>query len=240
MKKVFAIIPARSGSKGVPNKNIRELKGRSLLEWSIKACQKTKSINQIFLSTDSENYRELGIKCGAKAPFLRPEEISNDKSTDYEMVKHFLDFLSKKGENPDYLVHIRPTTPLRDPIIIDKAILTFLKNTQFTALRSVHLMSESAHKTFEISIDGALKPIFSEKTDLDFFNKPRQSFPNTYVANGYVDVLSCKFINESNCFHGDKVLPFLTPTTSEVDSEEDFDYLNYLIDQNPNLIKKLF
>ena len=97
MYKVFAIIPARSGSKGVPNKNIRNLKGHSLIEWSIKACQKSRLINEIYLSTDSEEYRKLGISLGAKAPFLRPKEISQDNSTDYEMIKHFLDWLKEKN-----------------------------------------------------------------------------------------------------------------------------------------------
>ena len=225
-KKVFAIIPARSGSKGVPNKNIRELKGHTLLEWSIKACQKSKFIDQIFLSTDSSEYRDL--------------EISKDTSTDYEMVDHFLNFLTENGDIPDYLVHIRPTTPLRDPRIIDEAILSFLTKPQSTALRSVHLMNESAHKTFEIAMNGILKPIFSEETDLDHFNKPRQTFPNTYVANGYVDVLSCKYIKESKCFHGNKVMPFLTPNTSEIDSEEDFVYSKFLIEQNPEIFNNLF
>ncbi len=241
MTNVFAIIPARSGSKGVPNKNIRILKGHSLLEWSISACKKSKLINEIFVSTDSKKYKELAIRAGAKAPFLRPKEFSGDNSTDFEMIAHFLEWLSNKNKIlPEYLVHIRPTTPLREPNIIDKAIEYIVNNPQATALRSVHLMSESAYKTFEITNEGILRQLGSSNSQLDEANKPRQQYPNTYVANGYVDVLKTSYILESSTIHGNLVLPFLTPLTTEVDSEEDFNYLNYLIDQEANIIKKLF
>jgi len=216
---ILALIPARSGSKGVPNKNIRDLKGHSLLDWSITACKKSKLINNIFVSTDSADYQKISIELGACVPFLRPKEISSDTSTDYEMIIHFLEWLLKNKIAPDLLVHIRPTTPIRNPEIIDEAITLFLKNKNKTALRSVHLMSESSYKTFEISKEGYLMPIFSDKQELDKVNKPRQMFPETYIANGYVDVLSPEFILKSNCIHGDQVIPFETPFTVEVDCE---------------------
>ncbi len=240
MVKILAVIPARSGSKGVPNKNIRKLKGHSLLDWSISACRKSKFINDIFVSTDSYEYQKISIMLGAFAPFLRPKELAADTSTDYEMVIHLLDWLSKYKSMPDLLVHIRPTTPLRDPEIIDKAINNFMKSENKTALRSVHIMSESSFKTFKISESGNLMPIFSEKPELDIANNPRQMFPDTYVANGYVDVLSPDFILKSGSIHGNRVMPFKTPCSVEVDCENDFLYLNYLVEKDPNILKKLF
>ena len=82
MSKVIALIPARSGSKGVPNKNTRLLGGHTLIAWSIMAVKKAKSIDRVIVSTDSEEYSQIAIQLGAEAPFLRPAEISGDQSTD--------------------------------------------------------------------------------------------------------------------------------------------------------------
>ena len=240
MVSIAAVIPARSGSKGVPNKNIRKGKGYPLLEWSIKACIKSKLIKNIYVSTDSQEYQNIAEKAGAKPPFLRPKELSSDTSSDYEMVMHLLNWLLENEQIPDYLVHIRPTTPIRDPDVIDKAITEFIHHPEASALRSVQKMSESAYKTFEITKKGNLKAVGSSSDDLDNSNKPRQLFPNTYLANGYVDILKTEFILKSGCIHGNLVIPFLTSNTVEIDCEDDFNYLNFLINQNPNIIKKLF
>ncbi len=157
MTKIIALIPARSGSKGVRNKNIRDLGGRSILEWSMAACFRSKLIEKTIVSTDSDDYATLARKFGAEAPFLRPAEISTDNSTDFEFIHHALTWLSENDKLPEYIVHIRPTTPFRNPELIDEAIRRFVNHEGATALRSVHLMSESAYKTFEISESSYLK-----------------------------------------------------------------------------------
>ena len=150
MSKVVALIPARSGSKGVINKNMREIHGKTLLQWSISACKKSKFIDKTIVSTDSVYYQNHAIKNGAAAPFLRPENISQDYSTDLEFILHALDWLQSNEELPKYIVHIRPTTPFRDPKLIDQAIEKFLNFQKATSLRSIHEMPESAYKTFEV------------------------------------------------------------------------------------------
>jgi len=241
MDKVIALIPARAGSKGVPNKNIRDLGGYPLIAWSIMAAKKSKLIDRVIVSTDSEKYSNLAIKFGAEVPFLRPPEISNDRSTDYECVAHALDWLSLNGGEPQYIVHIRPTTPLRNPLFIDLAIEAFERSFSYiTALRSAHEMSESAYKTFEITADGRFKRVGDEGTALDLANNARQQFPVTYEANGYVDVLSTKFIRDNRLLHGDWVLPFITPRVTEVDTEDDFLHLEYQIARMPEISMKLF
>ena len=145
MTKVLALIPARAGSKGVPDKNTRPLGGYPLLAWSIAACRKSKAIDRVIVSTDSPDYAALAREAGAEAPFLRPQEISGDLSTDYEFITHALDWLQEHGDMPDYVVHMRPTTPVRTPKIIDEAIEAFMKAPDASALRSVHEMPESAY-----------------------------------------------------------------------------------------------
>ena len=241
MSKVIALIPARSGSKGVANKNIRMLGGHPLLAWSIMAAIKSKKIDRVIVSTDSEDYAKLAIKLGAEAPFLRPPEISGDRSSDYDCIVHALDWLSLNGGEPQYIVHIRPTTPFRNVSFIDSAIEIFQNSPEkITALRSAHEMSESAYKTFEITEDGRFKRVGSESTALDLANNARQQFPSTYQANGYVDVLSVRFIRESGLIHGDCVLPFITPGVIEVDVEDDFLQLEYQLSRSTIIASQLF
>jgi N-acylneuraminate cytidylyltransferase len=237
---IFAFIPARSGSKGVPDKNVKLLGDHPLIEWSIAACKKAASINRIIVSTDSEEYAQISREAGAEVPFLRPVEIAGDRSTDYDFIEHALDWFSKNGGAPDYIVHIRPTTPFRDPLLIDKAVAAFISHPQATALRSVHPMSESAYKTFEIAPGGQLKRVASESTELDAANNARQQFPTTYNANGYVDVLSTAFIRKMHLIHGDHVLSFTTPMVNEVDTEEDFSILEMELQNHPEFATRLF
>ena len=235
--KVFALVTARSGSKGVPDKNIKKIGGHSLLDWSIKSSLKTQSISQVYLSTDSEIYATIGKECGALVPFLRPTELATDTANDLDVIKHFLNTLGKK---PDALIHIRPTTPFRDPIIVNDAIEKFFhKKTELTSLRSVHEMNESAYKSFEINGKGFLSTIGSVESG-DKANLPRQAFPKTYVANGYVDVLDPNYILKENKLHGDKIFAFQTPAVTEVDSFEDLEYLEWQITKQPQLLKNVF
>ena len=133
---IISVIPARSGSKGVPDKNIKLLAGKPLIAYSIAAAKKSKLINKIIVSTDSKKYANIAKKYGAEAPFLRPAELAGGKSTDYDWVNHLLNWLAtNEDNNPEYLVHLRPTTPLRDPEIIDNAIEELINNLEATVHR---------------------------------------------------------------------------------------------------------
>lgn len=232
----IALIPARSGSKGFPHKNIAKLGGFSLLHWSIIVCLKSKLIDRVFVSTDSDEYASLAKKCGAEAPFLRPKNISRDYSTDIEFINHALNYFESNNIFPEIIVHIRPTTPIRKPEVIDEAIKIFLESPKASSLRSVHQMSETAYKNFEIDSKKILKCVFSGNYDLDITNGPRQKFPQTYCPNGYVDVLSTKYIKETKKLHGSNCLSFITNVATEVDTKDDFDYLEYQLEKNPAVI----
>lgn len=240
MSQTIALIPARSGSKGLPHKNIKLLGNHPLIAWSIIAATKANDIDRVIVSTDSEEYATIAKKYGADVPFLRPPEISGDRSTDYDFIIHALNWLRDFDEEPSLIVHLRPTTPFRSPCVIDNAINIFRENNKATALRSAHEMSESAYKTFEISEDGRFKRVGSAEFNLDSANNARQQFPSTYMANGYVDVLSTSFIRDNKIIHGDWVAPFLTTLAQEVDNEDDFMLLEYELSRNPEIYKLLF
>ena len=235
---VYAIIPARSGSKGVPNKNIINLGGYPLLAYSIVAAKKCKEIDRGFVSTDSEEYAKIARQYGAEVPFIRPKSISGDTALDIEWFKHFVDWLNnKEGFCPEYLVHLRPTTPLRDPEIIDKAVMKFV-GSDYTALRSAHKMTDTSYKTFEVEND-KFKMICNKGFNIESTTLPRQAFPITYNPNGYVDIVRTSQI-EKGINHGDCVQAYITETTYEIDELDDLHYLQYLTKRKSDFVKTLF
>ncbi|MDG1156228.1 MAG: acylneuraminate cytidylyltransferase family protein [Litorivicinaceae bacterium] len=236
---VYAIIPARSGSKGVPDKNIRVLGNFPLISYSIKAALKAKSISRVIVSTDSKRYSDIACSYGAETPFLRPRKISGDRSTDNEFFEHAIDWFNQnEGVVPEYFVHLRPTTPLRSPRVIDDAVECFLASSN-TALRSAHLMPESAYKAFEIR-ENMLIRLCGAGTNLDASNLGRQMYPETYKANGYVDVVRTELILKNRKIHGDNVLAFITNQSYEIDEASDIEYLEFLLTKNQITVKELF
>jgi CMP-N,N'-diacetyllegionaminic acid synthase len=227
MKNIVCIIPARSGSKGIKDKNILNLGGHPLIAWSITTAKQSKLINRIIVSTDSKKYQQISLDYGAEVPFLRPSNISKDDSTDLEFFKHVLDFLKKDSYSPDLFVHLRPTTPLRDSLVVDKAIKNFDKE-KYTSLRSVHKLNTPIHKTFKIENNQLVSFVEGDKS-IDKFNEPRQKFIESYQANGYVDIVNPNFIIQTNLLHGDKCKAFITERTYDIDEENDFKDLEYIV-----------
>ncbi len=226
---VIALIQARGGSKGVPGKNIRPLAGFPLLAWSVAACKLARSIDRTILSTDDEAIAEVGREYGAEVPFMRPSEFATDTATDFPVIKHAIEWLrDNEGFIPTYIVQIRPTTPLRDPAVMDEAVAKLKASPEATGLRSVFEMPESAWKTYEMP-KGYLTPLGAEEGDTEALNKPRQAFPSTYFAQGYVDVIRSRVLLEQGQTYGNRIVGFITPDCGEVDCEEDFRRLEILM-----------
>ena len=224
---MVAIIPARSGSKGVPGKNISLLGGHPLIAFSIVAAKMTPGIDRVIVSTDSAEYAAIANKYGAETPFLRPEEISGDKSTDMDLFLHSLKWLSENEKTvPEFLMHLRPTTPLRDPNIMQKAIELFLTKQEASSLRSGHLAPESPFKWFLKDEFGYFKGLRDDLTP-EKVNLPRQSFPAVYMPDGYVDIVRSSCILNEGSLHGNNMLVFESPYCVEVDTKDDFNYLEY-------------
>ncbi len=240
MTKVVAIIPARSGSKGVSDKNIKLLVGKPLLAYSIAAAKKAKNIDRVIVSTDSEHYASIAKEYGAEIPFLRPTQISSDTSTDLEFFKHALNwFHEHENLRPQYVLNLRPTTPLRKVEIIEKAIELFKSSQNATALQSVQETPETAYKMFEIE-NGYLLQICTGSFDIDDSHFARQSYKPTYIANGYIDIFRSKFILEQNKLYGNKVISYITAPVIEIDTIEQFKHLEYEIQENMEVMEALF
>jgi CMP-N-acetylneuraminic acid synthetase len=238
---MIAIIPARGGSKGVPKKNIKNLNGIPLIGFSIKACLACPEITRVIVSTDCEEIAKVSKALGAEVPFLRPAEFATDTSSDLCVMEHYLSWAKEnEGQVPESFLHIRATSPLRDPAKLTEAIKIFeSKKEGITALRSAHEMSESAYKMMEIE-DEFLTSIFTKERDVESLNRPRQGYPKTYVPNGYVDILKSSTLLELNKIHGNKVLAYISPVVHEVDTIEDFDYIQWSMEKLDPEIKKIY
>ncbi len=213
--KIFTLIPARSGSKRVKDKNIKPLGGMPLMEWSINTALDCKEINEVFVSTDSFDYIKKAQMFGADT-VMRPECLCTDDCGDREVIIHFL------SKQPcDLVVYLRPTTPFRESGIISEAIKQFLASGN-DSMRSIEEMSESAYKCFEISGKGLLCPIGEETIGMDITDWPNQKCPKTFHPNGYVDILKSSVVLAGGSIWGERKMGFITPKTIEIDTEDDF------------------
>ncbi|TGL59747.1 acylneuraminate cytidylyltransferase family protein [Leptospira ognonensis] len=230
MNDTIAIIPARSGSKSIKDKNLALLGGHPLIAYSIAAGILSKKVSRTLVSTDSEVYATIAKKYGAEVPFMRPAEFSTDTATDRDFMFHAMLWMRENEEAvPEYWVHLRPTTPLRDPIHLDQALETLQANGEATSLRSAHLCPESPFKWFRKNDSGYLTALVSDETSLDRFNLPRQSYPDVYIPDGYVDIVRSSFVLNTELMHGNRVIGYVSPACTEVDSKEELDLLEFQI-----------
>jgi len=231
---IISIIPARSGSKGIPQKNIKLLAGYPLIAYAIVASKLASRIERTIVSTDSQEFAEIALSYGAEVPFLRPKEISKDDSLDIEYVRHALEwFQTYEGNQPEYLVILPPPIPLRDPILIDRAIEKIIQNKDATSLRSAYETRDSPYKLFEIK-DGFFVGMFPDDPRPEYYNLPRQAFLPVYHPSGYVDIIKSQTVMNLGSLHGPRILSFITPDVGELDRPEDFDFIEFVLGKQKN------
>ena len=204
------LIPARSGSKRIKNKNLRLFNNFPLIYWTIKAAKKSK-IKDIYLSTDSKKIMEFGLSHGIKVPFLRPNSISDDKAKMIDVMKHFCDFLGKTKTLKNIIL-LQPTSPLRSSQDINAAIDLFLSSNCDSLV--------SAHKSNELK---ELKKIMRVNNNYikEFCDIDKRDF---IVRNG-PSILITKLDNIiSNNLYGKKIVPFIMKKSLsiDIDSLEEF------------------
>jgi CMP-N-acetylneuraminic acid synthetase len=240
---ILALIPARSGSKRIPNKNIIKIGEYPLVAYSIVAAQISSLISRIIVTTDNQKIANISSKYGAEVPFLRPKEISQDTSLDIEFFEHALNWL-KENENykPDLVIHLRPTTPFRNSKVIDKAIKTLIEDKNATSLRSGHVAEETPYKLFTVE-DGYCK-FFGRnefKPKEEYYNYPRQRFPDAYIPNGYVDIIKPEVLKKTGSLHGEKIHAFITNKIPDIDNFDDLSYARKIINsvEYRSLLEKL-
>lgn len=222
--KILGLIPARAGSKRIKNKNIKPLGGKPLVSYTIEAAKKSKLINRIILTTNSEVIANIGRKYGAETPFLRPEEISQGTSTEFEFHFHAIEWLKKnEGYVPDLIVNLHPTTPFRKPKSIDLAIKKILTHPRADSLRSVKKCSEHPYKMWYVKGD-YLEP-FVPKKDTGSHTLAYQQLPTVYIQNASIYITKPKTIYKFRSTVGKKVVNFIMDEMESVDINCELDFL---------------
>jgi N-acylneuraminate cytidylyltransferase len=224
--RVLALIPARGGSRSIPDKNLAELNGHPLVAYSIAAAQMSRLIGRIIVSTDSPKIAETARLYGAEVPFMRPKRISGHKAVDIDLFRHAYSWLERnEGTLPELAVHLRPTTPLRDPALIDRAVRKMMSDRKATALRSAHATELTPYKMFTIRSRYCSFFGSSEfERDEEYYNSPRQRFPPAYIPNGHVDVLRPEVLEKTGMLHGKRIFAFITEKLPDIDGPEDLEY----------------
>jgi CMP-N,N'-diacetyllegionaminic acid synthase len=212
---ISCVIPARGGSKGIPRKNIKELAGFPLMYHSINMAKQV--FSDVYVSTEDVEIKRLALQFDAKI-IDRPIELASDYATDYEWLKHAFDVLKC-----DNIAILRPTTPLRCGFTLLEAIQKFEENPKCSSMRSAHEAPETPYKWFELDAD-ALHWKRNAMADL-----PRQVLPKVYIPNGYIDIVKRETIEKDKSAFGGNILAFITDSVVEIDSQEEFDYLEYKI-----------
>ncbi|MCD6288309.1 MAG: acylneuraminate cytidylyltransferase [Candidatus Hydrogenedentes bacterium] len=217
---IMAFIPARSGSKSVVDKNIRPIMGKPMLAYSVEQALASRLITRTIVSTDSERYAEIAREYGAETPFLRPDDISQDDSTDLEAFTHALNWLLENEQyRPDLCVHLRPTYPVRKPEEIDEAIQLLIDHPEADSVRSIAPAKETPFKMWFMAGDGILTPVV--QTDIpEAHSRPRQQLPTTYLQNACIDVLRTETITKLKSMTGTKTLGYLMDENFDIDTVE--------------------
>ena len=221
-KKIIAIIPARAGSKGLKNKNIKIINKKPLIYWSINSLKKSKYVDKIIVSTDSKKIKAIAQSVGADVPFLRPKIISTDKAKTFDVIKHCLKFLKKKNENFDYIVLLEPTSPLTTSLDIDNALRTLDKNKDADSLVSI-AENIDCHPVFNINLNnkGIIKPYLKKLA-----SPRRQDLSKLFFYCGNIYVSKIKPLLKSKSFYQkDKTIGFKSNKWQSLEIDDIYDFI---------------
>ena len=220
--KILTIIPARGGSKGIRLKNLSKIYGKPLVAYSIEHSLASKLINRTIVSTDNEEIAKVSEEYGAEIPILRSKELAGDRIFDLPVFEHMLTYL-KEEENyePEIVVHLRPTSPYREPKWIDSAINLLVENPSADSVRSVSEPSQHPYRVFEIK-NKYLHPLMNERHPEPYLLR-RQDLPKMYYYNCVIDVTKPSTIFNKKSMTGDKMLPYIMKREDSIDIDTPMD-----------------
>lgn len=222
MSEVLAIVPARSGSKSVVDKNIRLIDGKPMIAYSIEHALQSPSIDRVIVSTDSEEYAKIARTYGAETPFIRPAEYATDTSLDLDVFWHALTFLEKEeGYVPDIVVQLRPTYPIRRVEDIENMVHYLEENPDADSVRCVAPANEIPYKMWHMDEKtGRLSPLMKDIPEC--YNMPRQQLPKVYYQNACIDVFRSEVVTKKHSMTGDVIIGYEMDENFDIDTEEEF------------------
>ncbi|NIS83312.1 MAG: HAD hydrolase family protein [Anaerolineales bacterium] len=228
---VLAIIPARAGSKSIPRKNIRLFAGHPLLAYSVAAGLQAEAVTRVIVSTDDEEFAEVARDYGAETPFLRPSELATDDTPDLPVFVHALQWL-KEQENyePEMVVQLRPTSPVRPPDCVDRAIEILRARPEVDSVRGVVPSGQNPYKMWRVNHEGRMEPLLLDDLE-EPFNMPRQKLPATYWQTGHIDVIRTSVLLDKGSMSGDVIMPLILDAryTVDIDTLRDWRRAEWLL-----------
>lgn len=238
LRRNLAIIPARSGSKGIKDKNVKELNGKPLIAYTIEVARKSKIFEDIVVSTDSEKYADISKKYGALVPFLREEKLSGDQASSLDVILDVLEKMKQLGKEYDTLILLQPTSPLRTEEDLKQAYEFYLEK-KASAVVSVCEMEHSPLWA------NTLPP--SKKIDnflRDIGNKNRQQLEKYYRVNGAIYIVNVEYFKKYKNFYQEDSYAYIMSRENSIDIDEEIDFkiAEYLIkekEKNDKTNKKI-
>lgn len=221
-KKVIAVIPARGGSKGLSGKNIKALCGKPLIVWSIEAALKSRFIDEVVVSTDSQQIADIATEAGASVPFLRPAELATDKAPTINVVEHVLNYFStEKAQSFDYVVLLEPTSPLREDDDIDNMLLKLHEKAElFDSIVSMGEVGE--HPAILKRLSGeTIEPFCPElqKTTRRQDNQP------AFFPYGVAYIVKAKSLMSERTFYTQRCTYYLIKRYQNYEIDDMYDFL---------------
>jgi len=215
-KEIIAIITARGGSKGLPRKNLRLLAGKPLIAHSILAAINSVYISRCIVSTEDEEIKKNSLQWGAEV-YDRPSHLASDTSLSRDVIRHILEELKEEGALPTYFTLLQPTSPLRTAEDIDNCLAKFFLS-EYNSAVSVTVSEHHPYKCFLLEKE-ALVPLY----DMENLDKPRQSLPKVYRANGAIYVVKSEMFLKENSFFVPPMMPYEMSMESSIDIDTEFD-----------------
>ena len=227
-----ALIPARSGSKRVVDKNIRQLGAHPTIAYTIQAAVNSTVFDGVVVSTDSESYAEIARHYGADVPGLRPTEIASSTSPDIEWIVHTLERLRALGRTYDCFSILRPTSPFRQPDTIRRAWAAFRGEVGVDSLRAVEKVKQHPGKMWVVR-GNRMSPLMplSRPDGTPWHSSQMASLPELYVQNASLEIAWTRIALDEGTIAGNVVMPFLTEAMEgfDINDMEDWWYAEHLI-----------
>lgn len=221
MGEVLAIIPARSGSKSVKDKNIRMINGKPMMAYSIGHALQAECIDRVIVSTDSGKYAQIAREYGAEVPFLRPAEYATDTALDIDVFEHALRYLEEnEGYMPELVVQLRPTYPVRRISDIENMVKYMRDNPDIDSIRCIAPAKEIAYKMWFKDENNMLRPVMTDIPEC--YNMPRQQLPKIYYQNACIDVVRTEVVLNQHSMSGSKIAGYEMDENFDIDTEDEF------------------
>lgn len=234
MERILSVIPARGGSKSILKKNIYPILGKPLIGYTIEHAFSSKKINRVVVSTDNVEIARVAREFGAEVPFLRPSEYAEDTTPDFPVFLHALSWLRDDEDyKPDIVVHLRPTSPIRNVKHIDDMIQILIDNPDCDSVRSVSVAKQSPFKMWKQDgkhIVPFFEHLYNEKT-----LTAKQYLPKVFYHNGCIDVIRASTIMDKTSLTGYTILPFFMSDEKydiQIDSYLDAKIAEMILDMN--------